>query len=503
MKDWENKAALLRALEYGRDGEKFVPQDDEETRLWIQVCDYDTIPRNPPDSVNLDSVLIDTARSFEKLESLRSASPPNFHLDSLYGEALLIRDRAVEAGQVVGKYLKFQNVQRYVRTVQGFASYDRGDFGRALKNLILGQNRSLSVLYRIADCLEKTNRDGRDYYRAALALSPDSALRTTYLKKLLPIEFARGNYPALTAIPFADLSADTGLVRIYLMSLARAGLRPRADSLYLAYFGGFDPDYINRFGEYLIDGRSFPRALVLYDSLIAAAATRLSDQIFYNWALVPFQSGAYDTAQERFRFFTVQFKNSPKYGAVLFKIATIKYQLGDFDSAGFYYLKSVTDSSLRHDALQNGMIAYKKAEDWKEVIGLGRKFLDVCAEAEKPEAAFEIGYAHLRLGSFRKSIDYFRKAVAGDPQPEFHYWLAETYLGRGDFIRALYHYQAIVNKFPKDEMWEPTAEFKSGLALEFLDATVEAKKLYEGIIKRRGKEDVWGKEAVKRLELLK
>jgi TolA-binding protein len=107
------------------------------------------------------------------------------------------------------------------------------------------------------------------------------------------------------------------------------------------------------------------------------------------------------------------------------------------------------------------------------------------------------------LGSFRKSIDYFRKAVAGDPQPEFHYWLAETYLGRGDFIRALYHYQAIVNKFPKDEMWEPTAEFKSGLALEFLDATVEAKKLYEGIIKRRGKEDVWGKEAVKRLELLK
>jgi hypothetical protein len=52
-------------------------------------------------------------------------------------------------------------------------------------------------------------------------------------------------------------------------------------------------------------------------------------------------------------------------------------------------------------------------------------------------------------------------------------------------------------------MWEPTAEFKSGLALEFMDKTAEAKKLYEGIIKRRGKGDVWGAEALKRLELMK
>jgi TolA-binding protein len=161
------------------------------------------------------------------------------------------------------------------------------------------------------------------------------------------------------------------------------------------------------------------------------------------------------------------------------------------------------DTPLRHDALKNCLIAYKKAESWPEVIGVGRKFLQVCADEERPEAAFEIGYAHLRSGNFRKSIGFFRTAVRADPKPEYHYWLAETYLGRGDFTRALYHYQAIVNKFSKDEMWGPTAEFKSGLALEFLDAIAEAKKLYEGIVKRRGAGDVWGAEAVKRLELLK
>jgi len=503
LKGYENKAALLWAQEYGRGKEKLVPQDDEENRLWAKACDYDTVSRTPPDSVDLDSILSDTARAFVLLDSLRTAYHPNFYLDSMSAAALMERGRDKEAGAAVGGYLRYHNVQRFVLTVQGFALSARGDFGPALKNLILGQNRSASVLYRIAECLEKTNRDGREYYRAALALRPDSAFRQAILRKLLPVEFARGNYPALTALCAEDLSADTGLIRLFLKSLACVGARDRSDSLYLAYFGELDPGYLSGYGEYLMDKKSFPRARALYDSLVASDAARLSDSIFYNWALVPFQAGDYDTAQERFRFFATRFPNSEKYGSVLFKIATIKYQLGDFDSAGFYYLKSVSDSSLRHDAMKNGLIAYKKAEAWAEAISLGKKFLHFCLPREKAEVSFEIGYAYLRLGSFRKSIEYFRAAVAGDPQPEFHYWLAETYLGRGDFVRALYHYQAIVNKFPKDEMWEPTAEFKSGLALEFMDKTAEAKKLYEGIIKRRGTGDVWGKEAVKRLELLK
>lgn len=503
LKGYENKADLLGALEYGRGQEKIVPRDDEENRLWVQACGYDTVSHALPDSIDLDSILSDTARAFTLLDSLRTVYRPNFHLDSLYAAALLERGRDEEAGAAVDGYLKYHNVRRFVLTVQGFASFARGDIGPALKNLILGQNRSASTLYRIAVCLERSDRDGRECFRAALALRPDSTLKLAILRKLLPVEFARGNYPALAAYRAEELTADTALLGLHLKSLARTGARDRSDSLYLACFGELDPGYLNGYGEYLMDKRYFPRARALYDSIVAFSVVRLSDTTFYNWALVPFQAGEYDTAQERFHFCAARFPKSELSSSVLFKIATIKYQLGDFDSAGSYYVKSAADSSFRHDALKNAVIAYKKAEEWNEVISAGRRYLDLALPLEKADASFEIGYACLRLGNFRKSINYFRTAVAADPQPEFHYWLAETYLGRGDFIRALYHYQAIVNKFPKDEMWVPTAEFKSGLALEFLDRTAEAEKLYRGIIKRRGAGDVWGAEAVKRLELLK
>jgi len=503
IKGYENKAALLRTLERGPGPDRIVPRDEEENRLWALASVPDTLSRARPDSVNLDSILSDTSLALRLLDSLRKAYRPNFHLDSMYAADLLARGRDPEAWTAVEPYSRFPNVRHFILTVQGFALFARADYETALKKLVLGQTRSAAAFYRLAECLDRTGRNGREYYRAALALNPDSAMRTTILKRLLPAEFAAGDYSALASYRVDDLAFDTSLLRLHLKSLARIGARERSDSLYQAWFGELDPDYLNGYGEYLIARKSLALARALYDSLLASAAPRLSDGIFYNWALVPFQAGEYDTALDRFRFFCAQFPKGGRAGSAVFKIATIKYQQGDFDSAGYYYLKSVLDTTLRRDALKNCLIAYKKAESWPEVIGAGRRFLQVCADEERPEASFEIGYAHLRSGNFRKSIGFFRTAVRADPKPEYHYWLAETYLGRGDFTRALYHYQAIVNKFPKDEMWGPTAEFKSGLALEFLDAIAEAKKLYEGIVKRRGAGDVWGAEAVQRLEHLK
>jgi TolA-binding protein len=503
FKGVENRAALLEALETGRLAGKITPQDDEEVHLLAALYAYDSTSPVPPESVNTDSLWADTAGFDSNLENLRRAYPSNFYLDSVYAEALMARGRYADAGQAVGKYLTDRNVQRYARMVRAFASFIAGDYGSALKDLILSQSRSGRTKFFTAECLEQTGQDGREYYRAALAAHPDSAFRYMILKKLLPLDFRRGNFPAVASFSIDSLSGDTGLIRIGLKSRARTGAAGQTDSLYQAIFGGYDPDYMNCHGEHLIETKAFGRARALYDSLVASTAALPSDAIFFNWALIPFQTGDYDTAQIRFHFFTAQFKNRPRYEAALFKLATIKYQLGDFDSAGYYYRRAAADSLLRHDALKNGIISDKRAEAWKDLINTAQNFLSGAGPEEKSDAFFEIGYAYLRMGNFRKGIEFLKQAVTGISQPEFHYWLAEAYLGRGDFIRALYQYQVIVNKFPKDEMWGPTAEFKSGLALEFLDQTEEAKKLYEGIIKRRGKADVWGAEAVKRLELMK
>ncbi|UCG91975.1 MAG: hypothetical protein JSV97_13100, partial [candidate division WOR-3 bacterium] len=58
----------------------------------------------------------------------------------------------------------------------------------------------------------------------------------------------------------------------------------------------------------------------------------------------------------------------------------------------------------------------------------------------------------------------------------------------------------IVHQFPHDEMWTPTAQYKSGIVLEFMDQFDEAKKIYKQLINKRGLGDTWGAEAQKRLE---
>jgi TolA-binding protein len=108
----------------------------------------------------------------------------------------------------------------------------------------------------------------------------------------------------------------------------------------------------------------------------------------------------------------------------------------------------------------------------------------------------------LRSGNAKDAIEYLKNAASSNSTPEYHYWLGESYLSKGDFIRALYQYQKIIELFPKDEMWAPFARYKTGIVFEFMDEFDEAKRVYKEIIKKRGIGDTWGIEAQKRLEIL-
>lgn len=148
------------------------------------------------------------------------------------------------------------------------------------------------------------------------------------------------------------------------------------------------------------------------------------------------------------------------------------------------------------------MICYKKAEDWDRAAETGKKILKSVSGDWELDIQFDIGYAYLRSGNAKDAIKYLKMTVASKPNPEFHYWLGESYLAKADFIRALYQYQKIIELFPKDEMWTPTAEYKTGIIFEFMDDFDEAKRVYKQIIKKRGIEDTWGIEAQKRLEII-
>jgi TolA-binding protein len=100
-------------------------------------------------------------------------------------------------------------------------------------------------------------------------------------------------------------------------------------------------------------------------------------------------------------------------------------------------------------------------------------------------------------------VQYIKKAADAEPSPEYYFWLGEAYLTKADFVRALYQYKKIVEVFPRDEMWTPTAEFKVGIVLEFMDEIEEAKDVYTSMIKKRGAGDTWAVEAQRRLDELR
>jgi len=354
----------------------------------------------------------------------------------------------------------------------------------------------------LADALTVLGKNPLFLYDDILATAEDTLIIAKVRKNLMVWNFMHGDYDEVVKQGVEFARDDTSLIRLYLYSLARTGKKATADSLFFQFFNAVDYRLLNYYGEFLIEQKRYSTARVYYDSIIDSLQETAAAELYFNWALVPFLEGEIDTAYERFISFMSQFKDDEKYYRAAFKIATIKYLKQEFDSAAYYYKIAAEDDSLCLDALQNQLICYKKAGDWKKVIESGNELIPFLTEEEEADNYFEIGYAYLRSGKLRNAIDYLKRAAELDPSPEFHYWLGEAYLAKGDFIRSLYQYQKIIELYPRDEMWTPTAHYKKGIVLEFMDEVDEAKKVYRAIIKKRGRDDTWGIEAQKRLEAL-
>lgn len=497
----KNHLWLLQKWEYGTAAGRFTTADAEEAMIAALIANQDSTTRRPPENLDLFGRLAQTDDTSAVLTKARQEYPGTFYLDSLWCQLLLMQGDTTAAWMTIEPYLGFWNTARFARSIRARFWYKKRNIDAALLDLILAQDHSSAGNYLFAECLNTRGQDAEAIYQAVADETPDTLLAKKAIARCLDHRYARRNWTAIAAMDADRLAFDPALLRRYALALVRIGQKTRADSIWLTVNAGFDPEYADQYGEYLIEQRRFDQAEALYDSL-SANHVSLSEQILYHRALISFQAGAYDTARSRFQQLLRAFPTGERTAAAYFKLASILYMNGDFDSAGVYYGLAARDSALQRDAWRNQIISLKKAEAWTEEIEAAQRFLPVAPDTEKAEVFFEIGYAYLRRGDFRHSIDYLKKAAAERGIPEFHYWLAEAYLGRGDFMHALYHYQTIITKFSKDEMWAPTAEFKCGLALEFLNALDEARTHYLNIIKKRGSTDIWGAEAAKRLEMM-
>ena len=497
MPQYRQKMLLIRALQTGELDRTLTPRDAQECSLLVASLKRPRVMREDfsdllgTDTVSLDSII-----------RLKSQYGSHFVLDSLHAVKLLAGGDTTGASRVLSPYVRYVNTSRYVRIVQGMASYSDHDYRRAATHFIVAQVREPHMQFMLAQSLQKLGIDASYLYDMVLS-AQDTVLVIAAIKKLIPIRFAQEEYDRVIAYDpawFFEGPGDTAILRQYIHSLARRGERERAEMLYSDYELDRDDDYVDYYGEYLIETKNFKKARIYYDSLVEV--TNRAANFLYNWALVPFMQGAVDTAQARFTLLLERYPDSDDHHRAAFKLATMLYLEEQFDSAAFFYGIAREDSTLARDALRNQLICYKKAGSWYQVVKTGMEILSAGLYEQEHETRFEIGYAWLRAGRPERAVEHLLTAARAHSSPEYYYWLAEAYLAKAAFGRALYFYRTIMSAFPRDEMWTPTAWYKTGIVLEFMDAEDEAKAVYRHIIKTRGAGDTWGTEAQRRIDYL-
>jgi TolA-binding protein len=502
MKGFERKADLVHALATMQAPPQLLPQDDEERSLYVEIVGLDTVSRAPPQDIPADSILQYAEDTLLRIRQLRGRFKANYYLDSLYCQYLIMRGDYGGAGKVISGYLEYANTEPYARKVIGFDSFAKGDYEAAARYAILSRYRTPAVTYVLAECLRMMGQGVAELYDEVADQTSDSLLREKAIRGYVLESYNVGDHDGVMMVDIADLAGDTALIRLYARSLASTGKIDQADSLFDVYFHETDEELLNLYGEYLIGVKKYNQARAYYDSLIHHSATISNGGIYYNWAMTSFMSNEMDSALHRFRYYVAHFPQGGNFHEAFFKIATLHYLMEEYDSAGYYYGLACEDDALIRDAIQNQLISYKKAGNWALVISTGEKILALESNEERADVHFEIGYAYLRAGRGHEAVENLRFAARAKKEPSYYYWLGEAYLGKGDFSRAFHSYEKIADIFPDDEMWAPTARYKSGIALELLDEREAARKVYEKLIRERGIQDPIAAEANLRLERL-
>jgi TolA-binding protein len=499
-KQYTRKAALLTATIDCNRNAKFQLSDDEETTLYVKICMSDTVSKEPPGDLSLDSLLRETDDTLGTVRGLTRKYKGNYYIDSLYCHLLTKEGRYSDAARCISEYLNYCNTQAYARKVVGFQYYMDKEYGNAATNIILSNHHSPPVLYVLAECLRSLEYDAGFLYKQVMTATEDSSLYFRALTGYIKDRNRVGDYQALCALDIGSLQGDTNLIRIYVQSLARCGSRQLADSLHSAYFGDKDPVLLNLHGLYMIEHEKYSQAQAYYDSIVQI--DQGNDEILYNWALTSFLNNDMETARQRFSSYVAGHPAGTRLHDAFFKIATLNYLGENYDSAAYYYGLASVDSTLAMSGLRNQLLCYKKAGDWLGVISTGQRLLVLTDKAEEADVLFDIGYAFLRAGRVKEALENLNCAARLKSDPRFYYWLGEAYLGKGDFARSFYSYRKVIDLYGDDEMWAPTAQYKTGIVLELMDEIDAARAVYQALVNKKGVADPIGAEANIRLQQL-
>ena len=168
----------------------------------------------------------------------------------------------------------------------------------------------------------------------------------------------------------------------------------------------------------------------------------------------------------------------------------------------------VQTGQLHRDALNLLIKTYDQYKFWDKAIALIREYIAKYPnDPDLMTKRIQIGTMLHDLKDYDRSVSYLKQLkplVSATEEPEVQYWIARSYLDKGDTQQAIVEFLKVryLSK-PTKLPWGVTALYEAGNAYYKLGNTEKAIDLLEQVVRERGLNDNIGRAASERIKTIR
>lgn len=499
-----------------------LDEDDNALEYYRRAEDYITLS-NPLIYFHFAVVLYETGNTAEGLERLTFLIN---NLEDFDGYDVAINYLTGILRQS-GEYERALHYQQQIPQARRNDAYYRqlADDHIALGNKQKAKEALLHIVekdYQTLKLLGKLQYETNDLYMAQYTLTqlldqnPDDM---DNVERLANVEYELENY-AEALKHFNAVLDDLGdeyeshpdieeLVSRGIITLYRVGNRPQAESRTRKYRRilseeAEDKIALHEAKYYLsIDSR---RAERIFDRLIKNASQAIRMQAYFWRGVLYIENERPDDAISDF-VEVLQIGDQEYINQAHLKLGTLQFSKENFQAALDHYyhvIENDTDGELALDAAKNFAIVCKTIEEWQKAIAAYELILERWGAGDiEAETIFDIAYCHYRDRQYQNAVSMFQQSLtmldATETKAEAQYWIGESYLGMGEYEVAVTEFLKVSYSYPEFAHWAASAELRAGEAYIQNRELDKARRIFERVVEKYGRESNWGQQALQRL----
>ncbi len=231
-------------------------------------------------------------------------------------------------------------------------------------------------------------------------------------------------------------------------------------------------------------------------------------ELFYLASQILLEAGEVNLAKELLNQ-ALTFASDTLKHSIFFRLGNIEAMAGNYSSSIYYYVKALEYGvTYEKEILYNLSIAFKNTNQLDSCI----YYLETLSEKYpydeiSIEAALLVGYLLVdRQINVDKAIEILESIIGigtKEQDCEALYWLARAYMTKQELKMALSLLKRIYTHYAEFPDWRDTAKLDAAKIFVYHNHQDVAKRLYEEIIKARGKDDPASQQALEEMKFFK